>query len=160
MSFSSKKYTIYLCISLSISKKDIEYFLVSANIDGRLCSSIYMHACAHNSRYKEQQTRAIVSICVRTEWWGWQRGREQLWRSVLGSWAEREGRGGTRRRQMTPVARPPRSVHPRPYTRCSTVLFLRVLAYAHKHIYTRDAVAYARTLGRGVCAYIRTDSTS
>ncbi|KAM0735509.1 hypothetical protein ACS0PU_010657 [Formica fusca] len=49
---------------------------------------------------------------------------------------------------MTPVARPPRSVHPRPYTRCSTVLFLRVLAYAHKHIYTRDAVAYARTFGR------------
>lgn len=70
-----------------------------------------------------------------------------------------EGRGRTRRRQMTPVARPPRSVHPRPYTRCSTVLFLRVLAYAHKHLYTRDAVGYARTFAR-VCAYIRSDCTS
>lgn len=36
-----------LPIYLSISKKDIEYFLVSESIDGHLCSSIYMHARAH-----------------------------------------------------------------------------------------------------------------
>jgi len=76
-----------------------------------------------------------------------------------GSGAGREGRGYTRCRQMTPVARPPRSVHPRPYTRCSTVLFLRVLAYAHEHLHTRDAVGFARTFARA-CAYIRTDCTS
>lgn len=114
--------------------------------------SVAQFTCTHAhtySRCKERQTIVRVRICVR----GLNGGDD----SVEGSSCDvarlpaEKGRGKrTLRCQMTPVARPPRLVHPRPYTRCSTVLFLRVLAYAHKHIHARDAVAYARTLGR-VC---------